>query len=105
MLVSYSSITLYAIVHNLYALQYLRASLTVPLFFERQIRKDSNFFDMLDGIDHKIRNRIWCTCSLQTASFFTGFSITIVKSLNWVKSLTGKWSADDIVDWTLGYDW
>ena len=30
-----TSIPLYSTVHNLFALQYLRASLTVPLYFER----------------------------------------------------------------------
>ena len=35
MLVSYASIPLYAKLHNIFALQYLRACLTVPLFFER----------------------------------------------------------------------
>lgn len=45
---------LYALMHNLFALQYIRASLTVPLHFERRRRLDGNYVGMLDSIDKKI---------------------------------------------------
>ena len=58
-LIMNTSIPIYAVIHNLFALQYLRASFTVPIFFERQIRKDSNFTHKLPEIDRKIRLRKW----------------------------------------------
>ena len=51
MLISYASIPVYATFHAIYALQYFRASLTVPLIFERKILEDSNFTDKLPEID------------------------------------------------------
>ena len=56
-LIMNTSIPIYAVIHNLFALQYLRASFTVPIFFERQIRKDSNFRNELQAIDDKIKKR------------------------------------------------
>ena len=41
---------LYAALHNLFALQYLCSSMTVPLHFEKQLREDSNFTDKVPEI-------------------------------------------------------
>ena len=48
------SAKLYAVQHFTFALQYLRASLTVPLHFERRMRLDSNRLNHLPVLDRKI---------------------------------------------------
>ena len=59
-----TSFPLFATIHCLFALQYLRASLTVPLYFERQIFKDSNAAHKLPHFDTKIRNIKWVVVAL-----------------------------------------
>ena len=54
-----TSFPLFATIHSLFALQYLRASLIVPLYFDRQITKDSNAEHKLPEFDTKIRCRKW----------------------------------------------
>ena len=68
MIVAFTSILLYASVHSMFALQYLRSSLTVPLHFERRLRKDSNYDHKLPGIDRKIRLRVRTIQTLQVLS-------------------------------------
>ena len=54
---SAAGILMYACLHTLFALQYLRASMTVPLHFERRRRLDTNYNEMLNGLDNQIRRR------------------------------------------------
>ena len=49
-----SGMLLYTSIHATFALQFMRASLTVPLHFERRQRLDSNYYDMIEDIDKKI---------------------------------------------------
>ena len=46
-----------ASIHATFALQFMRASLTVPLHFERRQRLDSKYYDMIEDIDKKILRR------------------------------------------------
>ena len=57
---------LYSGLHNMFALQYLRAGLTVPLHFERRRRQDSNYEQMLPELDRKIKIRITTIAVAQT---------------------------------------
>ena len=60
---SASAMTLWAGFHLLYAFQYLRSALTVPLHFERQIREDSNSNETIPMIDKKISRVTWSIVS------------------------------------------
>ena len=75
-----TSFPLFATNHCLFALQYLRASLTVPLYFDRQIAKDSNCAHKLPEFDAKIRNRKWCVVTSQTVLVLAGLSFTACKA-------------------------
>ena len=86
-LISYSSIPLYATFHQIYALQYLRAGLTVPLIFQRKIREDSNFAELLPSIDQKIRKRKMIIVIMQTVTFIAGIVFVILETLNWTLSV------------------
>mmetsp|Transcript_11514 Transcript_11514/g.14492 ORF Transcript_11514/g.14492 Transcript_11514/m.14492 type:complete len:312 (-) Transcript_11514:758-1693(-) len=68
---------LYAWVHNIFSLQYLRAAITLPLHFERRRRKDSNFKSHLPELDRKIRQRTWAIIAVQTISTLACFSYVI----------------------------
>lgn len=48
---------LYAGLHNIFALQYLCSSMTVPLHFEKRLREDSNFNDKVPEIKSEIKLR------------------------------------------------
>ena len=89
LLISSTCIPLFAILHNLFALQYLRSSLTVPLFFERQLRKDSNFTEMLVSIDQQITNRKWMIISIQTVLLLSGLAFVTFSTYIWAQSSDG----------------
>ena len=77
------SIPMYATVHNLFSLQYLRASLTVPLYYERQIQKDSNAAHKLPALDKKISIRKWAIILAQSLLFTVGLSATLYLAVGW----------------------
>ena len=60
-----SGMLLYASIHASFALQFLRASLTVPLHFERRQRLDGNYFNMIEDIDKKVVRRTRIITALQ----------------------------------------
>ena len=66
---------LYASLHNAFALQYLRAAVTVPQHFDRRRRLDSNFNYMLPEIDTKIAKQQKIIAYLQ---ILTGFICLVV---------------------------
>lgn len=84
MLIQMTSMPAYATIHCLFALQYLRAGLTVPLFFERQIRKNSNFDDRLTGYDRKVSQRKCFVVISQAFILVLGFSFTAYFALYWI---------------------
>lgn len=58
---------LYAWLHGMFALQYLRASLTVPIHFNRRMRLDSGFTNLLPELDKSIALRTCLFILLQVA--------------------------------------
>ena len=111
-LVSTSIIPLYSTIHSLFALQYLRASLTVPIFFERQILKDSNFTYLLPKMDTQIRNRKFCIIILQAILLISSTVCIVYFAIKWVASLTESLSERKTISkyeqlgyWAANYDW
>ena len=83
-----TSFPLFSTIHSLFALQFLRASLTVPLYFERQIAKESNATHKLQHYDSRIRNRKWAVIASQTALVLLGLSCTAILAYRWLYSST-----------------
>jgi len=54
MYVLFGSMLLFAWLLSMFALQYLRSSLTVPLHFKRRERLDSGFVRLLPDLDKQI---------------------------------------------------
>ena len=109
-LVSVSIIPVYSAAHNFFALQYLRSSLTVPLFFERQIKKDTNFTDKLAAIDSKITIRKWSVITAQVVILFSSLAFVASISYDWVSSIDrigvfSKWDPISLYEWATNYDW
>ena len=87
MLIQFTGLLLFAIIHNAFAFEYFRASLTVPLLFERQICKDSNKAEISVEIDRKIRIRRRIVAVTQVFVFLGGLAYTTVTILSWVTDI------------------
>ena len=79
-----SSILLYATAHCIFSLQYLCTSLVVPLYFERKIRLDTHYYEMVPSFDRKIKLYKWVFSILQIVSFLVGATYVIYKTTKWV---------------------
>ena len=95
---------MYATIHSLFGMQYLRSSLTVPLYFERQITKDSNGFLKLPHYDSKIKARKWTVVASQMILLTIGLSLTVQIAFQWLNSIH-MWEVYSIYKWSLKYDW
>ena len=75
---SAAGMLMYACLHTLFALQYLRASMTVPLHFERRRRLDTNYIDMLNDLDKKISRRSMAVKILQLVFGLATLSVILM---------------------------
>ena len=86
-----TSFPLFSTINSLFALQYFRAGLTVPLYFDRQITEDGNASHKLPVFDKKIRNRKWAIIASQTVLVLAGLSSTSYIAYKWLESINGNW--------------
>ena len=100
-----TGICLQATIHVLFALQYLRASLTVPLYYERQIKKDSNATHLLHEYDSKIGIRMWSIVAAQTMLLLIGLTFTVYTTAQWYGSIDDPWDFYLLGKWSIDYDW
>ena len=77
----------------------------MPLYFERQITKDSGASHKLPHFDTNIRNNKWKVIALQTLLTITGLSFSVYVGFRWIKSIDGIWNPFKIFNWSLTYDW
>ena len=89
----------------MFALQYLRASLTVPLFFERQIQKISNANFKLQEFDEKIRNRNLSVIAAQVVLLVSGLILSAAYAYQWYESIDGQWASSHLFQWAKEYEW
>ena len=85
-------------------MQYLRSSLTVPLYFERQITKDSNRVHKLPHYDSQIRARKWTVVASQTIQLTIGLSLTVYIAFQWLNSIDNL-DSYSVLFWSEDYDW
>ena len=78
--------------------------MTVPLYFERQISKDSGAIEKLPHFDFKIRNIKWSIIASQTLLLVFGLSFTLQISCQWIKSINGQWNSFALYQWSGDYN-
>lgn len=100
-----TSIAVFASSHSMFALQYFRASLTVPLYFERQVAKDSNSERKIPAIDRKIRNVKRSVIVTQIVLLISGLAYTAITVFRWFDSTDTKWDAKSLYVWSIRQNW
>ena len=70
---------LYAWLHGMFAFQYLRASLTVPIHFNRRMRLDSGFTSLLPELDKSIVLRTCLIILLQVATGLACILLSVIR--------------------------